>query len=87
MTKKQLREKFNVWLGYQFDAQNKKSSSATHRWLFCWDGVEETQTCFDCACCLNDKEHPGCGCVCHVRIGQIVDFFWSKTRARRRKSK
>jgi hypothetical protein len=91
MNKKQLRERFNKWLGDGFDAQLKEKPTMTRRWLFCWDGVEDQNSCFDCACCLSDiehidrKGHNGCGCVCHIRITQIIDFFWKEFHKRSKK--
>ncbi len=78
MDKNQLRKKFNKWLGHEFDAGNKKSLGNTHRWLFCYDGELDHDSMFDCACCLDDEESYDCGCHCHARIGEIVDFFWSE---------
>jgi hypothetical protein len=75
--KKKLREKFNIWLGYGFDKKNKRSQGETHRWLLCKDKSNEF---YDCGCCLTDKEEKGCKCVCHYRIGQIVDFFWNELK-------
>jgi hypothetical protein len=76
--KKELRKKFNLWLGNDFDAQYKETPAMTRRWLFCWHGIESPTDCFDCACCLSDVEHCSCGCICHERITQIVDFFWKE---------
>jgi len=86
MTKQQLRKRFNKWLGYGFDARFKEKPTMTRRWLFCWDGTEDPTACFDCACCLSDeehinrKDHRDCGCICHERITQIVDFFWKRLK-------
>ena len=87
MTKLELRKKFNTWLGNEFDKQNKNSPGETHRWLLCYDGLEGEQNYgFDCACCLTDEEYIDdkgvnkCGCHCHERISQIVDFFWEYMR-------
>lgn len=88
MNKKALRKKFNTWLGDDFDIQHKKSLGQTRRWLLCWN-EEPPGTfagdCFDCACCLSDVEHPRCGCVCHDRITQIVEFFWKEFHKRGKK--
>lgn len=78
LTKKQLREKFNVWLGHKFDKKHKESKNVTHRWLFCWEGQDTDD--FDCGCCCVNKEIKKCDCICHERIGQIVDFFWNNLK-------
>jgi len=79
ITKKQLRKKFNRWLGDEFDKKNKSSSGSTHRWILCYNGeYKESNLNFDCACCLTKDELDKCGCYCHSRIGEIVDFFWKE---------
>ena len=85
MKKSELRKQFNLWLGDGFDAQLKERPTMTRRWLLCWDGLERAENCFDCACCLSDIEHSGCGCLCHERITQIVDFFWKEMHKRSKK--
>lgn len=80
ITKQELRKRFNIWLGGAFDSQNKKySPDQTNRWVLCYNG-EVTGTldgdCFDCACCLCNEELDSCGCICHERVKQIVDFFY-----------
>jgi hypothetical protein len=77
ITKKQLRKKFNKWLGDEFDNKNKKSEGETHRWILCYNGeYKESSLNFDYACCLSKDELDKCGCYCHSRIGEIVNFFW-----------
>jgi hypothetical protein len=75
IAKKELRKKFNRWLGDYFDNRNKKSRGETHRWILCYDGDRECDF-FDCACCLTTDEIEKCGCHCHTRITEIVSFFW-----------
>jgi hypothetical protein len=78
-SKAELRKKFNLWLGYEFDNKNKRSKGETHRWLFCEDEIyEKDKISSDCACCMDDVERKDCGCHCHDRIGEIVDFFWKE---------
>lgn len=77
ISKQELRKRFNIWLGGAFDCQNKQGQlDRTNRWLLCWQGTEPIEECFDCACCLSDVEERGCGCICHERITQLVDFFY-----------
>jgi hypothetical protein len=79
ITKQELRKKFNKWLGDEFDKKNKESPGCTHRWIFCYNGeMGEDSLNFDCACCLTGDELERCGCYCHYRIGQIIDFFWEE---------
>jgi len=73
--KVELRKKFNKWLGDEFDNRNKPSPGCTHRWIFCYNGETDNSLSFDCACCLVTDELEECGCPCHSRIGEIVDFF------------
>ncbi|MGH7974858.1 MAG: hypothetical protein ACREBR_04985 [bacterium] len=79
LSKKQLRKEFNIWLGYGFDRNNKATMNQTNRWVLCYNGEKPgtfAGDCFDCACCLSNNEEKGCGCICHERIRQIVDFFY-----------
>jgi len=79
ITKQEFRRKFNKWLGDEFDKKNKSSPGSTHRWILCYNGeYSESSLNFDCACCLTKGELEGCGCHCHSRIGEIVDFFWKE---------
>ena len=77
MTKKELLIKFEKFLSNDFVSNRKgKGKTETNRWVFCWDN-DKLNSCFDCACCLdgNIDTYP-CGCPCHFRIQQIINFFW-----------
>ena len=82
LLKADLHKEFEKFLSDKFDSTGDKGKDETHRWLFCWNG--ETDSCFDCACCLDkDINLDGkCECICHYRIKQIEDFFldFIKTR-------
>lgn len=78
-----MLKEFEDFLGNKFDNQNKSSKDETHRWLFCWNGEQDNEMPFDCACCCTDSKEilkiqasgKACGCICHTRIKQIHDFF------------
>jgi hypothetical protein len=74
--KAELRKQFNDFLLDKFVAEGDKVGGQTHRWAFCFDFGNTAVN--DCACCLNSEEIEGCGCICHNRISQIVDFIPSQ---------
>lgn len=79
---KEIRHRFHKFLGNQFDKKNKKHKNATHRWLFCWNN-EPSDKIFDCGCCLSNEEEPfdmKCGCICHDRITDIMNFIYKEIK-------
>ena len=76
---KDWEKEFDKFLLYDFDSFNKKKTE-THRWLFCWDGQQDNEMPFDCACCVDGIDHSKdkeitCGCICHKRIEQLKSFI------------
>ena len=71
----ELKKEFDRFLGSGFDKDNKSNPRQSNRWLFCWNGEQDNEPPFDCACCIADKELEGCGCICHKRVDQIFNFF------------
>jgi hypothetical protein len=47
-----------------------------HRYLFCWNGEDDSVAAYDCACCMtwpDDDMYQRCGCICHDRIEAMAN--------------
>ena len=71
---KEWEKEFEKFLRDDFDRDFKKKTE-THRWLFCWNGEQNEDPPFDCACCLDKEDSKDCGCICHTRINQFKQFI------------
>ena len=79
-TKEVILSEFEKFINNDFDLEFggiKKEKQETNRWIFCWDGEQDKDLPFDCACCIDGSigNSNNCGCRCHKRIKQLQDFI------------